>query len=128
MPEIFAQFSTAWKTSCAAGAVPRPALSSVVELMTNVWPEPSTDVAVCVPWPLSTSRAPSLTTLEKQPPAAPGQLKIPVTRLDGISAKPFDVEPLPRPVSATATVWVEPSNPFALAAADPMIAPPPYSL
>ena len=29
---------------------------------------------MCVPWPLSTSTAPSLITLLKQPPAAPGQL------------------------------------------------------
>src|SRR6185503_14279575 len=103
----------------AAGAVPRPSpLAS---------PEPSTDVVVCVPWPLSTSIAPSLITLLKQPPAAPGQFEMFVTREEGTSRKPSET-PLPNPVSATATVWDEPSNPFALAAADPMIPPPPNSL
>ena len=53
--------------------------------------------------------APSSVMLWKQPLGDPGQLKMLTIRLAGMSACAVAAVPPPRPVSATATVWVEPS-------------------
>ncbi len=90
-----------WNSRWAAGAVPRPRPEAP--------PSPSTETATCVPWPVSTSREPSFTIDSKQKSVAPGQLLIALIRLAGMCAWAVAAVPPPMPVSAMATVWVEPS-------------------
>ncbi len=96
-----AKSSTDWNTRLAPGALPLP---TPVPL-----PSPTADSAVWVPWPESTSWAPSGVTVAQFGMSAPGQSLMAVMRELGMSVWAPAWVPSPRPVSATATVWLDPS-------------------
>ena len=67
-------------------------------------PAPRTAVATCVPWPESTSAAPSSTIVSKQKSGVPGRLRMVRTRVAAMSTCAPSATPVPSPVSATATI------------------------
>ncbi len=96
-----AKSSTDWNTRSAPGALPLPTPEPL--------PSPTADSVVWVPWPESTSWAPSGMTVAQSGMSIPGQSLMAVMREAGMSVWAPAWVPSPRPVSATATVWLDPS-------------------